>query len=137
MIVGQPGQQPAHLLGRQLRNGQFDFLDAHGRHVPCSHPVMYLCCASVRVSSSIPIDASLCLDTRFSTSTGTEWTLADSLPLFLTQNSLVSACVAKLMSMTLAGWPWAAARLTSRPSPRTYSRRPFLSTYSSTCSRTL
>src|SRR5947209_13946044 len=44
--------------------------------------------------------------------------------------------VGKLMSITAAGCPSAAARLMSRPSPRTKSRRPFWSVYSSTNGRT-
>ena len=58
------------------------------------------------------------------------------LPFWVRRHSVASAWAAKLMSMTLAGWPWAAARLIRRPSPRTYRRRPSGWTYSSTNSRT-
>src|SRR6266540_4132048 len=40
------------------------------------------------------------------------------------------------MSMTAAGWPSAAARLTNRPSPIRYSQRPLAKQYPSTLGRT-
>ena len=67
----------------------------------------------------MPMVWSLSEATNSSTSLGTWWTLCSSLPLCLTDHSVARAWAAKLMSMTLAGWPWAAARLISRPSPRT------------------
>src|SRR5438309_10636533 len=46
--------------------------------------------------------------------------------------STESAWSAKLISMTLAGWPSAAARLIRRPSPSRLILRPSFSEYSST-----
>ena len=50
--------------------------------------------------------------------------LGSSALCFFTMYSAESAWFAKLMSMTAAGCPSAAARLMSRPSPSTYMRRP-------------
>ena len=49
-----------------------------------------------------------------------------------TRCSTAGAWSAKLISMTIAGWPSAAARLISRPSPSRLIFRPSLRTYSST-----
>ncbi len=56
---------------------------------------------------------------------------------FFTTCSALSAWLAKLMSITELGWPSAAARLISRPSPSTAIRFPLLSVYSSRNSRTV
>ena len=64
----------------------------------------------------IPMVISLSRATFLSISSGTSWTRTSSLGLIQT-HSAVSAWSAKLMSMTSLGWPSAAARLTSLPSP--------------------
>jgi hypothetical protein len=65
------------------------------------------------------------------------WTEFDNPPWFRTRYSADSAWLAKLMSITFAGCPSAAARLISRPSPRTWIARPSRRRYSSTYGRTV
>ena len=72
-------------------------------HVPCSHEVLYFFWSTVMVSMVIPIEASFAVAMNSSISVGSVITLVGSFPLFFTQNSVARACVAKLMSMTLAG----------------------------------
>ena len=65
------------------------------------------------------IASSFILATCLSSASGTEWTVFSRVAWFFTMYSAESAWLAKLMSITDAGCPSAAARLMSRPSPST------------------
>jgi inosine-uridine nucleoside N-ribohydrolase len=76
--------------------------------------------AGPTVSRSIEIfmASSFSFATCLSRASGTEWTVLPSVAWFFTMYSAASAWLAKLMSITDAGCPSAAARLIRRPSPR-------------------
>jgi lipopolysaccharide export system permease protein len=82
-----------------------------------------------------PIDSSLSLAIPWSISSGTAWTRTGSLSGSPARYSQHRAWLAKLMSMTDAGWPSAAERFIKRPSPRRLMRFPPLTTNVSTDSR--
>src|SRR6185312_14348368 len=122
----------------QPEPGHFDFDHEclpGGRHVPMSHDARYFFCSSVSTSIFAPSAASLRRAISRSMLSGTRCTSRDRLAPFSTRYSAASDWFAKLMSMTLAGWPSAAARLIKRPSP---SRKTWLprTTYSWTNCRT-
>src|SRR2546425_6034990 len=92
--------------------------------VPISQEARYFRCAAVRVSIATPIACSLRRAISWSRSAGMRWTSFDSCFALSTTYSAASAWFANDMSMTLAGWPSAAARLIRRPSPSTKSFLP-------------
>src|SRR5512140_366453 len=105
------------------------------RHVPMSHDARYFCCAAVSTSTFEPIACSLSRAISRSTASGTRCTVFESDLRSFTRYSAPSDWFAKLMSMTLAGCPSAAARLIKRPSPSRKTR--FVpTTYSCTNGRT-
>ena len=69
----------------------------------------------VKESIEIPIDSSLSSAIFKSISRGRVYNLCSNFPLFFTINSMPRAWFAKLISITLAGCPSAAARLTNLP----------------------
>ncbi len=87
-------------------------------YVPLSQEAKYFSCSSVRVSMFMPIERSLRRAISWSSSCGMTYTFASSCAAFLTMYSAARAWLAKLMSITLAGCPSAAARFTRRPSAR-------------------
>src|ERR1700737_2459358 len=99
--------------------------------VPDSQPLRYSACSAVRESMAMCIAANFSRAISRSMSSGTGYTFGCSSRACETRYSALSAWLAKLMSMTAAGCPSAAARFTSRPSPRTKSLRPARSRYSS------
>src|SRR5262249_32822622 len=88
-------------------------------YVPWVQEARYASCSAVRVSIWTSIDASLSRAISSSMSRGTTYTFRSRRLPCLTMYSTDSAWFAKLMSITIAGCPSAAARLISRPSPRT------------------
>src|SRR3989441_4907102 len=110
-------------------------LDHFGRQVPISQDARYFCCSGVSVSTVTPIACSLRRAISASSSRGMRCTSFASCLACCTTNSAASAWFANDMSITLAGWPSAAARLMSRPSASTKIRLPS-SRHSSTNSRT-
>src|SRR6266540_2223109 len=113
--------------------------DAHLDHfrgqVPSSQEARYFCCWGVNVSMAAGSAASFRRAISASTSRGRRCTALARVFAFRTTNSAARAWLANDMSMTLAGWPSAAARLISRPSASTKMRLPS-SRHSSTNSRT-
>src|SRR6266705_1707767 len=116
----------------QMRDSNLDHLRAQ---VPISQDVRYFCCAAVSVSIATPIAASFRRAISASRSRGMRCTSLVNCLACCTTNSAARAWFANDMSITLAGWPSAAARLISRPSASTNSRLP-PSRHSSTNSRT-
>src|SRR5712692_10635901 len=86
-------------------------------YVPSDQLARYSSCSEVKRSILMPSDSSLSLATRLSRSTGTVYTFFSCDAWFFTMYSHESAWSAKLMSITDAGCPSAAARLITRPSP--------------------
>src|SRR3989338_5699355 len=85
-------------------------------YVPSCQLSRYFFCSFERSSISMPIEASLSEATVSSISSETSYTAGASFVFCFANHSHASACVEKLISMTLAGCPSAAARFTSRPS---------------------
>src|SRR5256885_3851241 len=110
-------------------------LDHVRRQVPISHDTRYFFCSGVSVSMVTPMACSLRRAISASSSRGMRCTSFVRRCACCTTNSAASAWFANDMSITLAGWPSAAARLMRRPSARMNNRLP-PSRHSSTNSRT-
>src|SRR6266576_2782049 len=123
-------------VGRTVESQMRDpNLNLDGAQVPISHDARYFCCSGVSVSMVTPMAASFRRAISASRSRGIRCTSFVSSEACFTTCSAASAWFANDMSITLAGWPSAAARLMSRPSASTKTRFP-PSRYSSTNSRT-
>src|SRR3989344_3867385 len=131
--LGRP--EPQTVENNLLRGNNLNMKTRTHTHVPCCHDSRYFFCSGVSSSIFIPIAASLSVDISRSISSGMSYTPAASGFFCVAIHALPSACVERLVSVTLAGWPSAAARFTRRPSARMRMRfLPIL--YSCTFSRT-
>src|SRR5271166_4095219 len=99
------------LAQRTLRSPRENF------YVPSDHDARYSSCSGVSLSIWTPMDSSLSLAIWRSMASGTTYTPGFNSDACFIMYSAESAWLAKLMSITEAGWPSAAARLMRRPSP--------------------
>src|SRR5205085_10853487 len=116
----------AYLLSRARTYVESYFLDWPRKqpvlYVPVSQLDRYSSCSDVSVSMLSPSERSFSPAISVSTASGSICTPGLSWPLRLTRYSTDKAWFAKLISMTLAGCPSAAAKLIRRPSPSTMMR---------------
>src|SRR5947208_8824238 len=132
LLLQDDDRRVGRTVEAQMRDPNLNLVRAQ---VPISHDARYFCCSGVSVSIVTPIAASFRRAISASRSRGIRCTSFVSSRACFTTCSAATAWLANDISITLAGWPSAAARLMSRPSASTKMRLP-PSRHSSTNSRT-